>query len=405
MNIKIFLMSLIYLTFTLEALEYNDLSISKNYREIIIYHNGAKDFNGENQNNWVGLYKKGTSNDLKNAIIWKWAKDLFDTRLKDGKFFHLGYRSNGDYELRFFKNNSYQVFKKFQVTINHEKVREFKKTYQSESEIQFEIPQSDGKTWVGIYKKGASNELSNALIWQWATWTYKRMYINILENGVYEARLFFNNSYNVESTIEFTVDADHDDDNVFYSAINYYTGAKDFKISTRYYGLNKPWIGVFKVGAEHTRENLIAWSYPTQPLIFLHKELFVQGATFEVGLFIENKYKRFGKTAKLIVDLIDKNSYPVTINSAGDREYLLTFDNYNNRNDKDWIGVFRKGEALKRENLVAWSYVKLEEGRDRPKEYMDFNEIQRKIQQEAPYPEQVNIILFSKDSYNILGVR
>jgi len=411
MNIKIFLISLICLTFSIEALEYNDLTISKRFghREIIIYHNGAKDFNGENQDNWVGLYKKGTSNDLKNAVIWKWAKDLFDTRLKDGKFFHLGYRSNGDYELRFFKNNSYQVFKKFPININYEKVRVFKKTFQSENEIQVEIPQSDGKTWVGIYKKGESNNISNALVWKWAKWTYKRMYIKILENGVYEARLFFNNSYNVESTIEFTVDADHTDDNVFIHSINYYNGKEDFKIYSSYYGLNKPWVGVYKVGEEHTRENLLAWSYPTKPLIFLHKELFVQGATFELVLFIEDRYKSFGKTAKLTVDLVNKNDYPVKINSAGFREYLLTFDNYKNRKPKDWIGVFKRGKAMTRENLITWSYVKLEqgdgEGMYNPKEYMDFNQMQQTIHREVPYPEQVNIVLFSNDSYNILGVK
>jgi len=52
------------------------------------------------------------------------------------------------------------------------------------------------KAWIGLYKKGTSNEWSNVLAWSWVTSSKTKISnISHFHEGDYQARLFFNNSY------------------------------------------------------------------------------------------------------------------------------------------------------------------------------------------------------------------
>ena len=63
------------------------------------YRKGAKIENSD----WMAIYKLNDSNAWENVIKWAWVKDLKENTFHfDGDFF-------GDYEIRFFRNNSFTV--------------------------------------------------------------------------------------------------------------------------------------------------------------------------------------------------------------------------------------------------------------------------------------------------------
>jgi len=71
-------------------------------------------------------------------------------------------------------------------------------------DIQFTLKNLSGhEDWVGIYPRGASSDWGNVVTWEWAT--SSEITLDGVPAGEYDARLFFNNSYIVESEVEFSV--------------------------------------------------------------------------------------------------------------------------------------------------------------------------------------------------------
>jgi len=77
----------------------------------------------ENATDWIGIFKKGTSSAAENVIKWAWVKDLSGIAPCDVGHEYLNYKkdlSNGTYEARFFKHNSYVVNKSLEFNVKNE---------------------------------------------------------------------------------------------------------------------------------------------------------------------------------------------------------------------------------------------------------------------------------------------
>ncbi|TGN99739.1 hypothetical protein PN36_34320 [Candidatus Thiomargarita nelsonii] len=69
---------------------------------------------------------------------------------------------------------------------------------------------SGNQDWVGIYPAGASNSWNNVIAWNWISDATRSnlglsKILKDMPAGEYEARLFFNNSYEVEASVSFSV--------------------------------------------------------------------------------------------------------------------------------------------------------------------------------------------------------
>ncbi len=62
----------------------------------------------------------------------------------------------------------------------------------------------DNENWIAIFKKSDSSDFNNVVQWQW-TMGRNNIIFNPIEAGVYEVRLFYNNSYKLEAKYEFVV--------------------------------------------------------------------------------------------------------------------------------------------------------------------------------------------------------
>ena len=282
---------------------------------------------------------------------------------------------------------------------------------QTGSYITFNSAQAT-KAWIGLYKKGTSNEWSNVLAWSWVTTAQTKISnISHLHEGDYQARLFFNNSFITEEAISFSiVEGPFQHQNRLQDREIATNKTKSFDIP--YTGRNispTDWVGIFKRGQSHTRENLLAWGYVT-PIVFPVEDGKVTVRTmngknlpidqYDMVYFAENSYISLGGISKLNV----KSSFYVGYDQHRglyDLKYTLQLYKYQNiAQEKDWVAMFKKEDTPTRENIVAWAYVNDGEIlRDDPYyKFFYFSNFPTKN-----IDGNYKIVLFSNDSYNIIG--
>ncbi len=158
---------------------------------------------------WIGIYPEGASNDWDNIASWAWTNGI-----KDGTVTLASIQTAGNYEARAFFANSFDVeaTSSFKVTggeAEQTTISTSKSTYDAGEQISVTIHnmKGDNEDWIGIYPKGASNDWSNIISWAWTN-GIKNGTINLTgvpSAGNYEARAFFANSFDTKATSSFNV--------------------------------------------------------------------------------------------------------------------------------------------------------------------------------------------------------
>ncbi len=253
---------------------------------------------------WIGVYKHGATNSWENVLQWTW----FDKALRRGdmferKFINIANLPAGEYDIRYFKNNSFITHASFTTTVKKDIVPANLKIsdFVSGHYIDFVATYQGQKSWIGIYKKGASNSWNNVKAWRWVTgagalevyepWR-EEIDIKNLPAGEYEARLFYNNSYKMEAKADFTVEGAP----VVTPEISY-AAQRDsgfiFETTTSGEG-NKDWVGLYKIGDSNSWDNVITWEWVDVKPDGFGKSLSIHGVAtgeYELRLFYHNSFK------------------------------------------------------------------------------------------------------------------
>ena len=285
------------------------------------YQDADKDTRDKSQD-WIAVYKKGTTNDWKNVINWAWVNNLLGNHPGDN-YGHIFRDTHiveaGEYEVRFFKNNSFIVDKSLSFTIK--KIPSFLNKIYKAGPNTIHTNGFDGHTftpapkdWIGIYKENDDNTWQNVIQWGWLKDLKKYHYLNELildknlyQEGVkYKARYFLNNSFHTyKETEPFYMGELPDDEK---DVLDVFTIKRDDgsylikgSVLVQYVTSSKDWIGLFKKNVEFTeKSNLIAWSYAgaengLNGLEILKPELFENGGEYKAIFFKNDSYKKFGK--------------------------------------------------------------------------------------------------------------
>ena len=273
---------------------------------------------------WIAIYPKGSSADWNNVIKWKWVRELPKSK---GLYYFLysdafQIKKTGDYEIRYFKDNTYEIYKSFDFTIKSSE------SYLSniyidggvENELRVML---DGFTkgvtapakldWIGIYKKGDNNDWNNVLQWKWAKDTFWDMRWKIMnideksdkyEAGVqYEVRYFLNNSYQTYKKSKpfrvkdpkYTITLKYDS-NAHVSIFGF--NNKDLKPYAEPYG---DWIAIYNTAGgkpiETTRAKNLRFDEGTQAYIYtLNSELYDPNATYIASYNSVGRERKSAKT-------------------------------------------------------------------------------------------------------------
>ncbi|MCH9813438.1 MAG: hypothetical protein K0U47_05780 [Epsilonproteobacteria bacterium] len=162
--------------------------------------------NDQDDQHWIGIYEKGVSNDWGNVQAWSW----IDSGVRHDTVTFSGL-PDGEYEARLFYHNSYVVVDTAPFSIkDNSDVNLYTNPFDIVENENFtceinNIPNFI-ENWIGIYKKGDSNDWGNVVAWSWIDSTpYDSIIFDDISAGEYEARVFFNNSFDVENYIRLSI--------------------------------------------------------------------------------------------------------------------------------------------------------------------------------------------------------
>ena len=214
------------------------------------------------EDNWIGIYPVGSSNDWGNVLQWNWAEEVAG----ELDFEPLPI---GEYEVRAFYSNSYTLEAKSSFIIEDD-VNEnpVVMTLNQESytpdevvEVSFENMLGNDQDWIGIYPTGSSNDWGNVVQWKWAgAVEYGSVDFDSLAVGSYEVRAFFNNSYTLEAQQSLTIVEEVNNSVVLTSNKTSYVPNELIDVHfEKMMGDAEDWIGIYPAGASYEFENVVEW--------------------------------------------------------------------------------------------------------------------------------------------------
>ncbi len=228
----------------------NNESILVNFSEMTGLHD-----------DWIGIYRQGSESNWGNVVAWHWTGDTSNGTVT---FENLPV---GQYEIRAFYNNSYnlEANKSISVTGNVDPatVTTTKDIYTPDEAIDASYTNMSGnqEDWIAIYPKGSANTWGNMIQWAWVPGTVEGTHqFTKLPVGEYEVRVFFNNSFNLEASHEFSV---QEAQNTELSLALTKNPLDPFELIhvefNNFRGEGSDWIGIFPVGADNQKESAIEW--------------------------------------------------------------------------------------------------------------------------------------------------
>jgi len=215
-----------------------------------------------NPKDWIGIYPKGANNDWANKVAWTWAKDTLKN--KDWYKLNTSSLSTGEYEARFFLNNSYKVEKRVPFAIKNTVTLSSLDKYTGHNvniEIKNQAPSA--KNWVGLYPAGSTNAWGNVVDWKWSTAKNKLSFTKV-PSGQYEARIFYKNSFKLENSSYFTVGNIIEGNNTvdIQSDKNSYSPNDTIHLNIVNQAVDKQnWVGIYPVGSSNDFRNVVDWTW------------------------------------------------------------------------------------------------------------------------------------------------
>ena len=263
-----------------------------------------------NNQDWVGVYPAGSNNEWKNVVKWSWAKDT--SKSKDpGDWYEFEGLANGEYEARFFLNNTFVVEDTIAFSVGTLAMKTSKTNYAEKEKVSVTIKGgtlSGDRDWIGIYPKGASSAWGDVIAWNWAkrgTTTLSRVNRPMPE-GEYEVRLFFHNATSndkIEAKHSFTVS---DRVNISTSKNTYNPNENIVVEINNQAEDNQNWVAIYPKNASNAWKNQITWNWTKgKKSVTLNH---VPSGQYEARLFYNNSFELEAKSGFSVKGSVKK--YP-----------------------------------------------------------------------------------------------
>ena len=306
---------------------------------------------------WVGIYPKGSSTSWSNVIAWNWVK-------KNGTVVLSNKEKSmpaGNYEARLFFHNKYTTQASDSFVVRKAPLSTVNATYNTNETVSVNVQMalSGDQDWVGIFHKGDTNSWGNVIAWNWV----KKNGTVVLSSdkksmpaGEYEVRLFYHNEYGVgavaKAVYAFTVNGinpvlDYEDYGTY--------GVEVEKLNEHYLHVYRPIKnGQIKLNAPVVIVSTGGWS-----------------AYIDDGKANDPNSNRKGYV-KFIEFIVSKGYLVIAVSTTANREVdyqkiKTTLDNQGDFVDKSKIGVigsstgggsvFYNIKRLKEENYAENSFV------------------------------------------------
>jgi len=263
LSITIFIISILASANATATVETNKDVYQPTEQIVVNFDNALGD-----EQDWIGIYPTGSTNDWENVIEWEWTGG----QVSGTKSFES--LPIGTYDVRLFFQNSFNleankpiVVEESNSTDNNDSnittVTTTKTSYLPDEEIVANFDNMSGANddWIGIYPKGSDNDWGNVVAWEWiegdiqGTKTFASLPV-----GEYDIRVFFQNSFNLEANSSFVVEIPVSEElNVSLEKDNYEPFELLHVNFANMSGQVTDWIGIFPVGACNEKNSSIEW--------------------------------------------------------------------------------------------------------------------------------------------------
>lgn len=213
------------------------------------------------------------------------------------------------------------------------------------------------KNWLGIYALNDTNDWNNVLRWIWTGETTTGSFsLKGLPQGEYEARVFYNNSFQTEAKTAFLVK------DQFNPAVDIETRKDTYEehefIEVKVENMSghaQDWVAIYPKGSSNEWENVIAWRYTNGLVGTIIGFEGLNAGEYEVRAFFKNSYKLEAKHA-FSVGVSNVSITPKHPSYYENERVTVEIKGFS-KNQKDWIGIYPTGSSNDWENVVAWEWV------------------------------------------------
>lgn len=221
------------------------------------------------------------------------------------------------------------------------------------------------KNWIAIYSQDSNNNWGNVLRWQWTkiitTGDFK---FNGLPVGNYQARVFYNNSYNAEAVVNFSVRSEHNlETSVETRKENYKENETIQALTQHMSGHQKDWIAIYPKGSSNAWENVIDWHYLNGTISTIVSFNSLPVGEYEIRVFFKDSYTLEAKDSfKVLSDSNNKNNIKM-IPVDGDFFFYFEYaepapQTGEEEKPLDWIGIYKKEDSVAWSNVLKWKWLK-----------------------------------------------
>jgi len=213
------------------------------------------------------------------------------------------------------------------------------------------------KNWLGIYALNDTNDWNNVLRWIWTGETTTGSFsLKGLPQGEYEARVFYNNSFQTEAKTAFLVK------DQFNPAVDIETRKDTYEehefIEVKVENMSghaQDWVAIYPKGSSNEWENVIAWRYTNGLVGTIIGFEGLNAGEYEVRAFFKNSYQLEASHSFSVVNHQSSLSPSQTVYDISEN-IQINISGFKN-NQKDWIGIYPKGSSNAWENVVAWKWA------------------------------------------------
>jgi len=155
---------------------------------------------------WIGIYPLGASNNWSNVVSWAWTDGIDNSSV-----FLPSIPTSGEYEARFFHSNSLIDEASYAFSVNnpdiHISTQDDTYLINQSIKISYLNKLSGDQDWIGIYPLGSTNDWGNVVSWAWTDGIENSAISldGIPAAGQYEARIFLRNGFKAEARTTFVV--------------------------------------------------------------------------------------------------------------------------------------------------------------------------------------------------------
>ena len=233
-------------------------------------------------------------------------------------------------------------------------------------EVEFKEMTGQNKDWIAIYPAGTSNSWKNVIAWKWTgdKTSGKLTLVDVsqrykIQNGKYEVRAFYNNTYKVETKIAFEIKGANPRKAELKLPKTKYSTSETITVKfSNMIHQNQDWIAIYPTQSNNAWENVIHWAWTDDKISGELTFNTLPKGNYEIRAFSDNSaavvYARVSfqvksdEIPKLSVNLV-QNDYDPTIVTV----------NYQNmiKQNKDWIGIYPLYSNNSWSNVIAWKWT------------------------------------------------